>query len=154
MGFHVHVSMREDSYYAVLFDRNFTNYFKDMILDELDIHNRLDNSFCYNSYNDTYFRHHFPRSARGYAREFDRYKMINFLSAFGKFGTMEFRIFPSRPTCDMYDYVKFTIKHINKYLDKHLKEFGESEEIQLIRTYDEYTNTDFVLIPQLNVLNI
>ena len=155
MGFHVHISMNRDSYYSILYSRKFVEHFRTSIA-KLggDVINRLNNSYCYDRYNDDYFCQHFPWEIRSFARDFDRYKMINFLSAFSKFGTMEFRIFPSSDVDTMMKYVEFTVKCINKYLDKHLCEFGCRDSIELVRGFEENKTVDYVLMPSDNTIAI
>ena len=143
------MSFLRDSYYSVLYDRRFVSYFANKISNSFpDIDYRFSNSFCSDKYRSDYFSQSFTWTDRNSARDFDRYKMINFLSAFGKFGTMEFRIFPSRPVEDLYEYTKTTVKIVNSYLDKHLREFGDSVEILLTKTRDEYKNSDYLLLPK------
>lgn len=119
-GFHIHVSFKPkipveiiSSQFNFFFHQELEKKFKTII------RIRGENEYCRIGFADD--------SEIAFTN--DRYKSINFMPSFKKHGTIEFRIFPSATPKTMYQYLKFTLSTIKKFLKKELKtEFSEELE--------------------------
>lgn len=125
MGFHIHISFNRHYYFIQIFSRDFINYFLDKLKKEFSnyykLQRRFCNSYCGTYYSDSYFTKMYSSS---------RYKAVNIIKAYNRHKTVEFRIFNSSDVKTMKKYVSFTVRAINKYLDKNLKSmFSISETV-------------------------
>lgn len=62
-----------------------------------------------------------------------RYLAVNFEEAWQKFGTIEFRIYPSSTPDMMYKYLKFTLETVNMYLNMKAKRIVIHAEAEVPR---------------------
>lgn len=149
MGMHIHISLNKDYYYDVLYCMDFVDRFLKEFGNEIWYNRRISNTYCHPSYESLDVPNYFIpidyRNSDSWSN-YERYLPVNYISAWHKFGTFEFRLFPS-DTCErMYDYVERTVKIVNKYLDGHLWELENDVRFPLMVDYEEnYSRSNIIL---------
>jgi hypothetical protein len=113
MGYHIHVSFRDRQRYTQLFCGAFVKAFLKELIKYSEtlplprrkaLLNRWDNSYCKARYDRRYFENMY---------EDTRYHAVNFIGAWGRHRTVEFRIFPSSKSVEeLIDYTKFTLNFV------------------------------------------
>ena len=117
-GFHIHVSFTTGKSHQI-WSTQFADYFTERLKKELPevYETRKNNRFCrIMKYTD---------EAIGFGRFADqsdrRYRFINFLPAFERHKTMEFRIFPANDPRELKKYINFTVGTIQDFFKKSNK---------------------------------
>lgn len=114
MGFHIHVSFSPKTRKPVeIFSTQFYKFFTEELKKTFPkvYKKRSENTYCpVRNLNDS-----------DVLTSTQRYNAVNFLPAYRKFGTIEFRIFPASTPDKMKKYFLFTLKTIRKFLNSEIK---------------------------------
>lgn len=78
--------------------------------------------------NNRYCKANKHRSDAEIAEPYSRYQAVNY-QAYGKHGTVEFRIFPADSAVNMRKYLEFTIETVQSFLTRNRLRFASSENM-------------------------
>lgn len=106
-GFHVHVSFRPKRPPEII-SKEFCDFFYEKMQEKFlgAFERRKNNRYCRATVYDDYLY-----------QSSDRYQGININPSLHKHGTVEFRIFPTSTPIRMWEFLKFTLKTIEQFLD-------------------------------------
>jgi hypothetical protein len=147
-GLHVHVGFNP-KFPPEIFSAQFKNYF----LHELELafpeefRARKDNRYCKSAID-----------LKEIAKGGDRYRAINFWSAFSSHGTVEFRIFPTAEPKKMQEYIEFAIKKTAEFLkdcainEGHSAVFSDTQEDRM--SIEEKTDRNYIEVAVDAMTNI
>jgi hypothetical protein len=147
-GLHVHVGFNP-KFPPEIFSAQFKNYF----LRELELafpkefRARKDNRYCRSEID-----------LKEIAKGGDRYRAINFWSAFSSHGTVEFRIFPTAEPKKMQEYIEFAIKKTAEFLkdcainEGHSAVFSDTQEDRM--SIEEKTDRNYIEVAVDAMTNI
>lgn len=115
-GFHIHTSF-EPKIPMSIFSLRFSSYFLDKLAEKFpsEFNSRRNNRYCKVKIGVADLVRKY--SSYGGHNSFDRYKAINFIPAMQRHGTVEFRIFPANEPKKMKEYLDFTFKTIQDFLE-------------------------------------
>jgi len=119
MGMHIHLSFNKRRA-SELWSIEFVNFFVDRL------ENRFPGVYQKRTTQSTYCQE--IKNEQEISQGFERYKAINFTSAYIKHGTIEFRIFPTDRPRRMRCYLDFLFKTVNAFIWK--------ETLMLSKTYE------------------
>lgn len=138
MGYHVHVSFADRQRYTQIFCNSFLMAFLDALVEysktlplpkRKTLLDRWHNEYCRVRYSKDYFE-----GLRGDTR----YRAINYLYAWHRHGTTEFRIFPSSLSAkELIGYTRFTLEFIldwvkNNPIENNVEAEKEWEKIKQV----------------------
>lgn len=137
MGFHVHMSFSNGKthYPFEVWSKQFNAYFLYKLEKQFPQvwESRKNNRYC---------RAYKHRSDAEVAEPHSRYQAVNY-QAYGKHGTVEFRIFPADSAVNMRKYLEFTIETVRGFLLKNRLRVATSVQLGewLIEESDWYVRT-------------
>lgn len=106
-GFHIHVSFHPKKP-PEIFSKRFHDFFMSRLKKKFpEVYNqRAGNSYCLNACTEE----------DPYKNRNERYRAINFMPAWSRHRTIEFRIWRTAHPSEMFEYLRFTIRTINNFL--------------------------------------
>lgn len=113
-GFHIHLSFNP-KIPVEIWSTEFAKFFEEKLKEKFRLiyKTRKDNHYCLVKINEEVIANFDLESGSS-----ARYSFINFVPAFKKHGTIEFRIFPANRPLTMKKYLKATFKFIEEFLEK------------------------------------